>query len=128
MAHGLKRPRRRVDTDGVTRAFALVSLLAVLGVGAYLYAGQGREAVAPDARQAAQQAAAGAAADATLLGARTGVEAFLAANGTYAGAPVPTGVSLVAVDATSYCLQVGAGATARHVTSPGTGSTQPGPC
>jgi hypothetical protein len=111
----------------VTRSLGLVSLLAVLVVGGYLYTRQSAE-VAGSGGQVVQEAAVDAAANATLIAARTGVEAFAAANGTYAGAPVPTGVTLVAVDAASYCLQVGAAEATRHLTSPGSGQALPGPC
>ena len=75
-----------------------------------------------------QDLAAGAAADATLVTARTGIEAFFASTGTYVGAPVPSGATLVAPTAVSYCVQVGSGVAVRHVTSPGDPSPQPGPC
>ena len=110
----------------MTRALGLIAALAVVAVGGYLYAQSANEAVGPAAGGAAQDAAALAAADATLVVARTGVEAFVAANGGYAGAPVPTGVTLVAVDASAYCLQVGTGEAARHLSGPG--PAQPGPC
>jgi hypothetical protein len=56
-----------------------------------------------------------------------GAESFFAASGTYAGATVPAGVTLVAADAVSYCLQAGTGAAARHLAGPG-GSPTPGRC
>ena len=122
----IKQGRVAVDTPEMTRALGLIAALAVVAVGGYLYAQSANEAVGPTAGSAAQDAAASAAADATLAVARTGVEAFAAANGSYAGAQVPTGVTLVPVDATSYCLQVGTGDVARHVSGPG--PAQPGPC
>jgi len=115
-----------VDTSGVTRALGLIGAFAVVAVGGYLYASSANDTVAPSGGAAVQDAATAAATDATLAVARTGVEAFAAANGSYAGAPVPTGVTLVAVDATSYCLQVGTGETARHLS--GAAPVQPGPC
>lgn len=110
----------------MTRALGLIGALAVVAVGGYLYASSANDTVAPAGGAAVQDAATTAAADATLLTARTGVEAFVAANGSYAGAPVPTGVTLVPVDAATYCLQLGTGETARHLTGPG--PAQPGPC
>jgi hypothetical protein len=112
----------------MVRALGLVSVLATLAVVGYLFTRSAGEATSPVGGSAAQDLAADAAAEATLLTARTGVDAFFAANGTFAGAPVPTGVSLVAADAVSYCLQLGAGAATRHLTSPGSGLTEPGPC
>ncbi len=111
----------------MARSFALISLLAVLAVGGYLYTQSTKEVASPSGA-AVQDAAIEAAADATLLVARTGVESSFAANGTYAGATVPPGVTLVSADAVSYCLQTGTGATVRHLTSPGSGTAQPGPC
>ena len=122
----VKPGRVAVDTREMTRALGLIAALAVVAAGGYLYAQSANEAVGPTGGSAAQDAAASAAADATLAVARTGVEAFAAANGSYAGAPVPTGVTLVAVDVTSYCLQVGTGEVARHLSGPG--PAQPGPC
>ena len=110
----------------MARSFALISLLAVLAVGGYLYTQSTKEVASSGA--AVQDAATEAAADATLLVARTSVESSFAANGTYAGATVPPGVTLVNADAVSYCLQIGTGATVRHLTSPGSGTAQPGPC
>lgn len=112
----------------MARAFALVSVLATLAVVGYLYTQSADEAVEPTGREVVQDLAAGAAADATLVTARTGIEAFFASTGTYVGAPVPTGVALVAPTAVSYCVQIGSGVAARHVTSPGDPAPQPGPC
>ena len=123
---GVKQGAAAVDTTEVTRALGLIAALAVVAVGGYLYTQSARDTVGPTDGSAAQDAAAVAAADATLVVARTGVEAFVAANGAYAGAPVPTGVTLVAVDAATYCLQLGTGTTARHLS--GAGPAQPGTC
>jgi Tfp pilus assembly protein PilE len=112
----------------VARAFALVSLLVTLAVVGYLYTQSAEETIEPSGGALVEDMAAGAAADATLVTARTGIEAFFASTGTYVGAPVPTGVTLVAPTASSYCVQTGAGAAVRHVTSPGDGTAQPGPC
>jgi hypothetical protein len=110
----------------MTRALGLIGALAVVAVGGYLYASSGNDAVSPTGAAAVQEAAVSAAADAALVQARMGVEAFAAANGTYGGAPLPAGVTLVPVDATAYCLQVGAGETARHLA--GAGPAESGPC
>jgi hypothetical protein len=55
------------------------------------------------------------------------VDSSLAATGTYAGATVPPGVTLVAADTASYSLQVGTGEATGHLAGPG-GSPTPGPC
>lgn len=111
----------------MARSLALISLLAALAVGGYLYMQSAEEAAGPSGT-AVQEAASETAADATLLVARTGVESFFATTGTYVGATVPTGVALVSVDTASYCLQIGSGPTARHLAGPGAASAQPGPC
>jgi Tfp pilus assembly protein PilE len=112
----------------MVRAFGLVSVLVTLAVVSYLYTQSGGEVAQPAGGNVVQDLATEAAADATLLAARTGLESFFAASGTYAGAPVPAGVMLVAATPVSYCIQIGSGATARHVTSPGSGASAPGPC
>jgi Tfp pilus assembly protein PilE len=122
----LKPRRQEVDNEPVVRAFGLVSVLVALAVAGYLYT-HSAETVQPSGGSAVQDLAVEAAAEATLLAAKTGVESFFATSGTYAGATVPPGVTLVAADAASYCLQVGAGAATRHVAGPG-GSPAPGPC
>jgi hypothetical protein len=76
---------------------------------------------------AVQELAVDAAAEATLLAAKTAADSSLATTGTYAGATVPPGVTLVAANAVSYCLQVGTGAATRHLAGPG-GSPTPGRC
>ncbi len=111
----------------MVRTFGLISVLVTLAVVGYLYTQSAGEAVQPTGGNVVQDMAVDAAADATLLTARTGVESFFAATGTYVGATVPTGVTLVTVDAASYCVQVGTGTTTRHLTGPG-GSPAPGPC
>lgn len=109
------------------RALALVSLLAVVAIGGYVYTQSASETAGSTPGAAVQEAAAGATADANLLTARTGVEAFFAAGATYVGAPTPTGVTLVAADSATYCLQISSGAAARHLAGPG-GSPAAGPC
>ena len=111
----------------MARAFALVSVLATLAVVGYLYTQSAEKTVEPSGGALVEDMAAGAAADATLVTARTGIEAFFASTGTYVGAPVPTGATLVAT-ATSYCVQVGSGTAVRHVTSPGDPAPRQGPC
>ena len=123
----IKQAREPVDTGTVARSFALIAALAALAVGGYLYV-QSADQAASTSGAAVEDAATEAAADSTLLVARTGLEASFAANGTYAGATVPPGVTLVNASAVSYCLQIGTGTAVRHLTSPGPGTAQPGPC
>ena len=77
-----------VDIGAVARSLALISFLAALAVGGYLYMQSAEETVGPSGA-VVQDAATEAAADATLLVARTGVESFFATTGTYVGATSP---------------------------------------
>jgi hypothetical protein len=115
-----------VDNEPVVRAFGLLSVLAALAVAGYLST-RSADTVQPAGGDAVQELAVDAAAEATLLAAKTAVDSSLATTGTYAGATVPPGVTLVAADAASYCLQVGRGEATRHLVGPG-GSPAPGPC
>jgi hypothetical protein len=124
---GVKPGDAEVDHAPVVRSLAFISLLAALAVGGFLYLQSAREAAAPSG-SAVEDAATETASDATLLVARTGVESFFATTGTYVGATVPAGVTLVAADTASYCLQVGSGTTVRHLTGPVSGTVEPGPC
>jgi hypothetical protein len=116
-----------VDHAPVARSLAFITLLATLAVGGFLYLQSARDAAAPPGSEV-EEAATETASDATLLVARTGVESFFATTGTYVGATVPAGVTLVAGDTASYCLQIGAGTTVRHLAGPGGGTVEPGPC
>jgi hypothetical protein len=121
------KPRSpEVDNGPVVRAFGLLSMLAALAVAGYLYT-RSADTLPPAGGDAVQELAVDAAAEATLLAAKTAVDSSLAATGTYAGATVPPGVTLVAADAASYCLQVGTGGATRHLAGPA-GSPTPGPC
>ena len=57
------------------------------------------------------------------------LQAWFAANGTYAGAALPqgSGVALVRADTTSYCLQTTEATPVMHEAGPN-GTVQPGPC
>jgi Tfp pilus assembly protein PilE len=123
----IKPARAPVDKEPMVRAFGFISLLATLAVVGYLYAQSAGEATQPSGATAVEGMALDAAADATLLAAKTGVESYFATSGTYVGAAVPAGVTLVTADAASYCLQAGTGAATHHLTVPG-GSPAPGPC
>lgn len=109
------------------KALSLGFLLAALLVG-------GWKAVIPslDTGGASPSAyvaqAASAIGDASLTAAAVSVEIYRSAAGTYSGAilTVP-GVTLAWANDTSYCLQAGAGADARHLQGP-QGAATPGPC
>ena len=112
----------------MARALGLVSILVTLAVVAYLYVQSTNETgatsdLAVEAEEQAAQVAAGTA----FQQAGFALEQQMATTGTYAGAAVPTGVVLVRADASSYCLQAGAGAAVQHLAGPG-GSPAPGPC
>ena len=115
----------------MARALGLPLLLVVLLIGGYLVMHQlGSSAPgAPAATQAETQAAA-ATAGTNFQGMAPVLAGWYAANATYAGAVLPpgSGVELVRADATSYCLQTTAAATATmHEIGP-SGSPQPGSC
>jgi hypothetical protein len=112
------------------RIVGTIFALAVLVVGAYLYAASSRDEnrASGHVRNVERQAV-DAAATANLEAAATQLEDFRAANATYAGATLTAAeeVVLVRADAASYCIQTGVGASVRHEPGPG-GSVQPGPC
>jgi len=108
----------------------IVSLLLALVLGGALWAmnaGQNGPSSAP-AKQAEAQAQQVSAA-ANFGQAAIQLETFHAENGTYVGGALPPsfGVSLVRADASSYCLQTGAGAAVQHLVGPG-GQPAAGSC
>ena len=112
------------------RALGLVSLVLTLAVVGYLFTAQMRtNGPTSKSGQKAQQDATAAAATANFQAAAPALQAYFLEHGTYVGATLQGvfGVTLARADATSYCLQVGAGETAQHETGPG-GSPAPGPC
>jgi hypothetical protein len=64
---------------------------------------------------------------AQFVGAQASLDAQRQATGSYAGALVQPPLTLVRADASSYCLQLEAGAVLQHLTGPG-GAPQPGRC
>jgi hypothetical protein len=66
-------------------------------------------------------------ADARFAVAQVNLQTQLQASGTYAGAAMPEGATLVRADSGSYCVQVGPPGTISHLTGPG-GSAVAGPC
>src|SRR5256885_218462 len=112
------------------RAFGLVSLVCSLALVAILMAlnMQHNGPTSPTEKRAEKKAPA-AVAGLNFTGAATELEAFHAENATYVGATLPPafGVTLVRVDAASYCLQAGVGTSVQHFIGPG-GTPAAGPC
>jgi hypothetical protein len=112
------------------RSIGLVLLLVSLGIGGYLVMAQSRSAgpTAPVVTQAETQGNAFVAGT-NFQGADASLQAWFAENATYVGATLSpgSGAVLVRADATTYCLQSGAGAAAEHELGPG-GQAQAGPC
>jgi hypothetical protein len=114
----------------VTKGLSLVSLLAALAIGGYLFMAQAKTAgPTSDLGQKAQADAAAQAGAASFQAAAPVLQAWFAERGTYAGATLPPsyGVVVAQADATSYCLQAGSGEGGQHVRGPG-GAPAPGPC
>jgi hypothetical protein len=112
------------------RVVVTVSVLAALGIGAYLFASSTQtNGPASTQAQAAEAQAKVELAGTSFDAAATLLEEYRAANGSYEGATLPpaVAVTLVRADATSYCLQAGDGPDVEHQAGPG-GSPQPGPC
>jgi len=64
---------------------------------------------------------------ASFTGAQASLDAQRMATGSYVGAQVQPPITLVRVDATSYCLQLAKGAVLQHLDGPG-GAPAPGAC
>jgi hypothetical protein len=114
----------------MTRLFGLVSVLAALAVGVYLYAAQTRDAGPTSPSVTSVEARAETTAAATnFQGVVASLQAWFAENGTYAGATLPpgSGVVLARADSSGYCLQTTAGSVVEHEVGPG-GQPQAGPC
>jgi hypothetical protein len=112
------------------RLLGLPLVLVSLAVGGYLFVVQSRTEgpAAPAVTQAVTQAEA-AVAGTNFQAAEVSLQAWYAANATYAGATLPPGAGavLVRADATAYCLQTAVGGAVEHEVGPG-GQPQPGPC
>jgi type II secretory pathway pseudopilin PulG len=114
----------------MTRVFTLLSILVAAAMAVYLFAVQTRkEGTSAQGVTQMESQAGSAAAGTNLQGAGQVLQAWYAANGTYAGATLPpgSGVVLVRADATGYCLQTAVGTTVEHQAGPG-GGAQSGPC
>ena len=110
--------------------FGIVSLLLALVLGGALWAMNASKAgPTSEPAQKAESQAQQVAATANYGAAAIQLETFHAENGTYVGATLPPsfGVALVRADASSYCLQMGAGAAVQHVVGPG-GQPAAGAC
>jgi hypothetical protein len=112
------------------RSLVFPLLLIALAVGGFLFVRQA-QSVGPTSRTATQaETQAAAAAAATDFGAAQAVLlSWFAVHGTYAGVTLPPvyEVAVVRADASSFCLQAGAGTAAMHELGPG-GQAQSGPC
>lgn len=114
----------------MSRAFGLLLVLVAVGVVGYLFVAQTRKE-APTANAVTQEItqAESAVAQTNFQGVDASLQAWYAANATYAGATLPpgSGVTLVRADEHGYCLQTMAGPAVEHELGPG-GQPQPGPC
>jgi hypothetical protein len=115
----------------MTRTLGLPLMLVTLLIGGYLFTQQAKTSgpSAPAVTQAETQAQTAVAA-ANFQAMTSVLQAWYAANGTYAGASLPlgSGAAVVRADATSYCLQTTGDATAvLHEAGPN-GTVQPGAC
>lgn len=113
----------------MVRAVTLLSLLAALVVGVYLF-GAGSRAAGPTSQAAKSAETKGVAAVATanFQQAVAALEQTHAVSGTYAETNLAGfGVTLMRADVASYCIQARVGASVEHLSGPG-GSALPGPC
>ena len=112
------------------RGLSLVSILAALAIGGYLFYAQ-TKTVGPTSEvgQRATGDANAEVATANFQAVAPVLQAHFAEHATYAGAPVTPnyGVTLVRGDATSYCLQANTGGAVQHLVGPA-GVPTPGPC
>jgi hypothetical protein len=122
--------RPHADARNMTRTLGLPLMLVTLLIGGYLFTQQSKSngPGAPAVTQAETQAATDVAA-VNFQAVTTALQAWYAANGTYAGASLPlgTGAAVVHADATSYCLQTTDATAVMHETGPN-GTVQSGPC
>ncbi len=113
----------------MVRAVTLISLLAALVVGVYLF-GAGSRAAGPTSQAARSAESKGIAAAATtnFQQAAAALEQTHAVSGTYAETNLAGfGVTLMRADAVSYCIQTAVGTAQQHQSGPG-GAPLPGPC
>jgi hypothetical protein len=112
------------------RGFGLVSLVCALAIAAGLWMLMAGETGPTSERvKQAEAEATAAAGSINFSQAALELEAYRLENGTYAGAALPPafGVTVARADASTYCLQAGAGAAIQHFAGPG-GTPAPGAC
>jgi hypothetical protein len=112
------------------RSLGLLSLVAALAIGGWLYSQQAKQTgPTSDLARQAESEATSAVATANFQAAAPELQAWFTQHGTYEGATLAPGynVAVRQVDASSYCIESGAGATAQHLNGPG-GAVEPGPC
>jgi len=84
-----------------------------------------------DAQQTVQQGATSLLTqpdNARFIVAQQNLQIQLQAAGTYAGAQMPPGLTLVRADEASFCMQLSDGGPVSHLQGPPGGAATPGPC
>lgn len=107
------------------RVLGIPALLVVVVVGLYLASQDAKSSAPTPADQQAISQAQSVGAQANFGQVLPVLQAYFDQNQTYAGATLPpgSGVTLVSVGTSSYCLQTAS----EHEDGPG-GTPQPGPC
>jgi hypothetical protein len=127
----LKPRAPRADLRRMNRSIGgLPLLLVALVIGGILFALQMRsQGPTSQPVQQAETQAVQAVASTNFGAADEMMRAYYLQSGTYVGATLDAsyGVTVVRADATSYCLQGGAGTTLEHELGPN-GAAAPGPC
>lgn len=112
----------------MARGLSLICLLVALGVAGFIMNGQLQSSPSSSSAQNDIDRAKAVAAGVALQQAGVALEQFHALNGTYAGADLGGyGVTLVRADASTYCVQSGAGQNLTHLAGPG-GQPAAGAC
>jgi hypothetical protein len=115
----------------MTRAFSVLSLVAALAIGGYIFTAQASQRAQGSQASENSHAIAMAhqvAATSSFGQAATALEAQRAETGSYAGTDLSSyGVVLVRGDASTYCIQAGAGTAVTHEDGPGAAAAA-GPC
>lgn len=121
---------RSTDTPDVTVTTGRIAvLLAAAALGFVVW-----RVLAPaekDAQQTVQQGATAVLTqpdNARFVVAQQNLQIQLQSAGTYAGAQMPPGLTLVRGDAASFCVQLSDGGPVSHLQGPPVGTAVPGPC
>lgn len=122
---GLQRSGGHADAETVKWA-ALGLAAALVAIGGWLSLATGVDATVA-ATDATVSAVTGTVGESELIAAQASLAAQRAATGTYADASVQSPVTLVRADATAYCLQLDRPGLQLHAVGPN-GTIQPGPC